>query len=478
MKKSFTLILFVFTLIQISFGQIIITEIMYNDPTSGTDTLEFIELYNAGSSTVDLSGYHFTAGVEDTIYAGSLDAGAFWVIAVDSASMRLALGVSTDQWNSGALRNGGELIELADANGNFVDSVNYSDRGDWPTQADGSGPSLVLCDFDADNSDPANWAAATTSTGVFIENKEVLANPGADSDCSTTPISYTKYDIATVTTENAAGVADSINTFCELQGIVLGVNIGADFNNIQFFMEDATGGIAVFDGGGGTNYNVQEGDEIVVQGFINQFRGLTQIIPDSIGFISAGNPISTPTVVTNLSEQYESELVRLNGVHIVDTSTWGDGASGFNVLVTTGGADTIDVRIDDNVNLFTTDVPTGTFDIIGIVNQRDFSEPFDDFYQLLPRYTADLITTSVSTNDPELGALIQLYPNPTDGLLTIELNTKVEQVQVYNQLGMLLQSYVELEGRQEVDLSGFSSGMYFVRFAKGDLQWVEKVSVR
>ena len=123
-----------------------------------------------------------------------------------------------------------------------------------------------------------------------------------------------------------------------------------------------------------------------MRGFINQFAGLTQINADSISLLSNRNPIKTPTVVTNLSEATESDLVRINGVHIVDTSAWGDGSSGFNVLITTGGSDTIEMRIDNDVNLFGTDVPLGNFDVIGIGSQRDFSVPFDEGYQLFPRY--------------------------------------------------------------------------------------------
>ena len=37
-------------------NDIVITEIMYNPPESGTDSLEFIEIYNKGEGTIDLSG--------------------------------------------------------------------------------------------------------------------------------------------------------------------------------------------------------------------------------------------------------------------------------------------------------------------------------------------------------------------------------------------------------------------------------------
>ena len=52
-------------------AQIVITEIMYNPPESGTDSLEYIELYNNSAATVDLSGWNFTQGFVFTFPAGS-----------------------------------------------------------------------------------------------------------------------------------------------------------------------------------------------------------------------------------------------------------------------------------------------------------------------------------------------------------------------------------------------------------------------
>jgi len=44
--------------------EIVITEIMYNPPESGTDSLEFLELYNNGVEIVNLEGFYFAEGIE------------------------------------------------------------------------------------------------------------------------------------------------------------------------------------------------------------------------------------------------------------------------------------------------------------------------------------------------------------------------------------------------------------------------------
>ena len=43
-------------------GDIVINELMY-DPISGNDDDQYIELYNQGTNTVNLSGWQFTSGV-------------------------------------------------------------------------------------------------------------------------------------------------------------------------------------------------------------------------------------------------------------------------------------------------------------------------------------------------------------------------------------------------------------------------------
>jgi hypothetical protein len=61
--------------------------------------------------------------------------------------------------------------------------------------------------------------------------------------------------------------------------------------------------------------------------------------------------------------------------------------------------DTFDIRIDNDVNLFNSPAPTGTFSMIGVGSQFDASAPHTSGYQLCPRYLQDLVqvvTYSVS----------------------------------------------------------------------------------
>ncbi|MEA3504453.1 MAG: PKD domain-containing protein [Bacteroidota bacterium] len=160
-------------------GNIVITEIMYNPPESGTDTLEFIELLNIGDYTINLEGYHFSAGVEFIFPAMDMTAGEYVVVAVNSEAMTNFFGVSSLQWTSGGLSNGGEDIVLRDALETIVDSVDYDDNTPWPTAPDGNGSSLSLCDPSSDNSVGENWSASDEVAGQNGEDAFIFATPGA-----------------------------------------------------------------------------------------------------------------------------------------------------------------------------------------------------------------------------------------------------------------------------------------------------------
>lgn len=183
MKKLFTLFCFSLCLFAAK-AQVVITEIMYNNP--GIDEFEFIELYNNSSDFIQLENWTFTNALEYTFPAAEIGPGEYIVIAIDAVKFVDSLGVTALDWPTGeGLQNGSENIVLSDANGTVIDNVEYADGGDWPSAADGGGPSLVLCDVDADNNDPANWIACTTPSGFTLDTNpnEFFINPLAASDC-------------------------------------------------------------------------------------------------------------------------------------------------------------------------------------------------------------------------------------------------------------------------------------------------------
>ena len=221
------LLTLVFSIISFSVinAQLVINEIMYNSPDAGVDSIEYIELLNAGSSDLNLAGYNFTQGVTFTFPNITVASGTFLVVTSDSLAMLNTFGVTAHQWTAGALNNTGEDIEIRDGSGNVVDFVEYSESLPWPSSADGEGTSLELCDAGVDNSNAANWQAGTIPTGVIIDGIQMLCSPGiansatcpaADHFINVTDFVFTPADITifvgeTVEWENNTGTAHNIN---------------------------------------------------------------------------------------------------------------------------------------------------------------------------------------------------------------------------------------------------------------------------
>jgi len=166
-------------------AQIVINEIMYNPPESGTDTLEYIELFNNSNNPVDVSNWTFTQGVDFTFPANTIiPANGYVVVSENAAYFQSKFGFLPYEWVGALTNSPGEDIELTNSNGQVVDYVDYLNTTPWPTGAAGQGASIVLCDPSSDNSNPANWQACPTGTVVFINGIQVFANPGLASGCS------------------------------------------------------------------------------------------------------------------------------------------------------------------------------------------------------------------------------------------------------------------------------------------------------
>jgi hypothetical protein len=158
---------------------LLITEIHYHPADS--DEYEFVELANAGTNVLDLSGVSLAGGVRYIFPSGSaLAPGKFAVVVENASSFAQRYQNSESPWHwpginvagqwVGGLDNGGETVSLVASNGIVLSSVSYKTSGDWPERADGSGSSVELRNMPASFStdeqvrafiaDGRNWTAS------------------------------------------------------------------------------------------------------------------------------------------------------------------------------------------------------------------------------------------------------------------------------------------------------------------------------
>ena len=142
------------------------TEIMYNPP--GGSEYEFVELHNSGTFEESL-GWHRFDGIDFTFPGDAvIGPGEYLVLASDNDPDAFKLrypGLAVHGWYQGSLSNNGERLALLDLRWRRVVEVDYSDRGAWPSAADGEGRSLELIDLLGDPGAASNWRGSTVEAG-------------------------------------------------------------------------------------------------------------------------------------------------------------------------------------------------------------------------------------------------------------------------------------------------------------------------
>ncbi|SHE65498.1 Por secretion system C-terminal sorting domain-containing protein [Mariniphaga anaerophila] len=87
------------------------------------------------------------------------------------------------------------------------------------------------------------------------------------------------------------------------------------------------------------------------------------------------------------------------------------------------------------------------------------------------------IVTTVGINENKIAeTLVHLFPNPTKGLVTLELTEISESdVSVFNMRGKLVLSLPRVQSGYEIDLSSFEPGVYFVKGTHKRGTWTKQI---
>jgi len=191
--------------------QVVISELHYK-PDPVTEQIEFIEIYNAGDATADLSGWLLDGGIQYLFPDGAIIApNAYTVIAQNSTAFGAKYGQEPAGQFQGKLSNQGEQITLRNEEASIVDEISYQLGFPWPTVGLAPGNSIQLIHPSLDNAQAGAWRSAMPSPGRSNPLHDDNPPPLID-QVSHSPQQPTSNDDVTITANvsDADGVASAV----------------------------------------------------------------------------------------------------------------------------------------------------------------------------------------------------------------------------------------------------------------------------
>jgi hypothetical protein len=173
-----------------SVAQVVVNEVHYRPSRSAVSRredavrLQFVELYNAGTRAVDLSGWSVASAVRFTFPDGtSIAPSEYVVVAADPGFLSehgpsIPADVRVFGWERGDLAAGRvQLVDSAKPSGSVVDDVAYARDRSWPAKANGGGSSLELVNPSIENGSSRAWRASSAANGTPGAANSVLGEP-------------------------------------------------------------------------------------------------------------------------------------------------------------------------------------------------------------------------------------------------------------------------------------------------------------
>jgi predicted extracellular nuclease len=236
---------------------------------------------------------------------------------------------------------------------------------------------------------------------------------------------------------------------------VVAANFNTSTHGEGYYLQDGAGewnGLYVYDE---TN-SPSMGDSVRVTGTVNESYSMTQLESvQNFLVIDIGGTIASPTLVTipeANTEAYESVLVRVEDVECVtDENEYGE----WQVAV---GTDTLNMK--DNGAFSFSPAVNEFYNINGMMHYSygEFSMHY--------RIESDIEVAGSVNND--LIADINVYPNPATDNIYIENIENVNSIDIITLTGQIIDSYDVTDNNIQMDVSGYSNGVYFVKFRLED----------
>ncbi|WP_239786620.1 InlB B-repeat-containing protein [Tenacibaculum finnmarkense] len=359
----------------------------------GTDTNEFIELYDGGAGNTSLDNHTIVLfnGGKDTSYK-TIDltgykttADGYFVIGNSTVA-----NVNLVEFAKNGIQNGADAIALyhADAsefhNGTPITTNNLVDAIVYDTNDNDDAGLLTLLNAKQPQvNENAKDDKDRHSLQRIVNGSGGLRNTDTYTQARPTPgkENTTVFPIPSLTTITIAA-ARAKNDGDEIQ--VKGILTVTDQFAGAAYIQDATGGIAIFDKDVHGKGKFKIGDEITVQAFKATDKSQIQLI-NIVGISNHGaatNPIVPKEITLNELAAHPAELVKISNPIFPSPGNMFFGNSNYKIF--DNNNNTANLRIDIDVNGITgLAQPQSCSEITGVVG-RYYN------FQLIPRLTSDI----------------------------------------------------------------------------------------
>lgn len=141
-------------------GDVVINELAWMGTTTSSAN-EWIELYNTTGGSISLSGWTLasTDGTPGVSLTGSI--GAYGYYLLERTDDTTVPGITADKIYTGAMGDGGELMQLKDSGNNVIDSANQA--GAWYAGSTTGRSTMSRVDVNASGTSSSNWFTASSS---------------------------------------------------------------------------------------------------------------------------------------------------------------------------------------------------------------------------------------------------------------------------------------------------------------------------
>ena len=386
--------------------------------TDGTDILEFIELFGAPSMALDGLVVVLFNGSDDASYSAfdldgfTTDADGFFLMGNPDVIPTPAL-----IFPSNGLQNGADAVAIFVGNAedfpedtpvtteNLIDAIVYdtNDPDDegllvllLPGEPQLNEAELGSSAFDSNMRCPDGGGGAR----VTSDCEQGVPTPGTTNEpsCGGGPVLPTDMTLCEAVELDGDGNAIHDGEYVHITSPLLILTNDGTYavDRIDCAATDGDCCVYLFD----YDYHVvlMEGDLYDVVGYIEIYNGKVEItgLQDGLTLISTGNPLPTPELITTEElvlngNQYESCLITIDNLTIVGGDPWPPEGSDANIEVADETLVPATLRIDQDTNIDGTPEPLAPFQATGIGGQYDYTSPYLEGFQLLPRYIEDII---------------------------------------------------------------------------------------